>query len=132
VAPLSDEEVIRYKDISETMRRFLGVFEGLRKMGFLAEQIFCETRRSVSLGGKPAVFAVLRAQNKEFFMEIGELRNEKKLGEEYKRVALALNENRIPQKDMERIWHESICRSRAQEFHTALMLKGFTIPRRTN
>jgi hypothetical protein len=128
----SEKEVIHYKDISEIMRRFLGAFEGYRRLGFLPEQIYLETRSSVALGGKIGAFAALKAQGKEFFMELGPVRHEKKLGEEYKRVATAVREQRVSPKDLDRIWQESICCTQAESFHTALVLKGFTFPRRTN
>lgn len=93
-----------YAEISPTMRAFLGVFEGLRKMGFRSDDIYCQSARSVELGGALAAYCTLRTQGKEFSVFAGPVESEAAMAAEYRAVAQAVLSHAVPQADLDRIW----------------------------
>ena len=120
--------MIRYAEISPTMRAFLGAFEAFRKMGFRAEDIFCEIAWSVRFDVL-SCFCKLVAQKKTFAIEVGPVEDADAFGAEYKAVTVAMNKDEISQEDLDRIWVESEPFQMKVEFVTALMSKGFKPPK---
>ena len=120
---------MKYDDISEAMRRFLGGFEAFRKMGFKADDIFCLVQPSARAHGAVSCFTYLKAQGKEFSLECGLVEDEEAFSEEYTRVSTALNAHEIPQEDLDRIWLESEPFQRLADFSAAVIAKGFIPPR---
>ena len=123
------KKTMTYDDISETMRAYLGAFEGFRKMGFRAEDIYCTIAKSVLAGGATSCFVTLRAQRRIFNLEVGVVEDQKAFQKEWDAVCEAVNSKRVSQEDLDRIWQESLpCRKKV-EFLTALVSKGFKIPK---
>lgn len=119
---------MKYEEISPTMRAFLGGWEGLRRLGFAADDITFVVARSYELGGDLAAFVLLRTQSKEFKMFCGSVADADEAFQEYQRVATAVSQNEMTLGDLNRIWQESLCAQRPGEFLGALMRKGFQIP----
>lgn len=125
-------KTLRYDDISVIMRHYIGAHESFRRLGFLPEQISMEVNKAPQLGGKDGVFAVLRAQNKQFSVIIGEAKSIPKLNKEYREVVESVVGGSFPQADLDRIWQESECRKNWQDFVSSILLKGFSIPKRVS
>ena len=62
--------MVKYAEISPTMRRFIGGWENFRKIGFEADDLFCLIERSVKLKGALACFCQLKANDKTYEMYI--------------------------------------------------------------
>jgi hypothetical protein len=121
---------VKYKDIHPTLRTVLGAHEGFRKLDFPAETIFLQTGRSALRGGVLSCFAVLRTQLKEFSIECGDVPkgDESAFLRDYQRTVAAVRCGAFPQEDLDRIWQESDCHTRALAFAVALVNKGFVPP----
>lgn len=120
---------MKYEDISPAMRVFIGNREGLRKLKFAADDIFCVTGRS-ALNGQLCAFCVLKFGGKEFSMECGPIadNDEKKFREEYARVSKAVNARRVNQVDLDRIWQESMAHRNGLALIQKLIERGFPPP----
>jgi len=110
------------------MRAFLGAFEAFRKMGFLADDIFCEIAWSARFDVL-SCFCKLEAQGKTFAIESGPVEDADAFGAEYKAVTTAMNKDEISQEDLDRIWVESEPFQEKVLFATALLAKGFKPPK---
>jgi hypothetical protein len=119
---------MRYKEISHTMRRFLGAWEGFRKLGFSSTDIFCSVERSARFGGRLSCFCVLKVQGRQFVFECGPVASEQEAGDEYLRVTKAVLAHELPQEDMDRIWNASEACQRFDELAEAILSKGIEIP----
>ena len=119
---------MKYEEISPTMRAFLGGREAFRRMGFRAEDLFCEVAMSVRFGVL-ACFVRLEAQGKKFLLECGPVEDADAFGAEYARVALAVNGGTISEADGRRIWLESEPCQKKAAFTRALAARGFKPPR---
>lgn len=121
---------MRYADVSPTMRMFMGTWEGFRKLGYSAADLFCEVHPSVKLGGALGCFCVLRTQGKEFSVECGPVMTSKDFFiAEYQRVAEAVSSGQFVEADLDRIWVECEIYHRKVDFLLALEAKGFTSPK---
>lgn len=121
--------MLKYDDISPTMRNFLGAWEGFRKLGFMADDLHCLVSRSANLGGALACFVLLKTQGKQFTVEVGRITvDEGTWRNEYDLVTKALNDNQIDEADLNRIWQESLCYRDSAGFLLALTAKNITIP----
>ena len=127
---------MRYRNITPLVRKFLGAFEGFRKVGFRAEDLYFVLQPSATLGGRLGGFCSLKLEGKEFSVELGPVPKtygktdeERKeiLGREFKKVCEAVNQGLVPQEDLDRIWRESEIHERPGEFLLALIAKGFTV-----
>jgi hypothetical protein len=119
--------VIGYDAISPSMRRFLGAYEGYRRVGFGPDGIYCQ----IAMCGRSGVlscFALLKAQGTEFRFACGPVDDEARFGKEYVRVAHALVHGGIPQEDLDRIWQESELYATPGVFLAALVAKGIVPP----
>jgi hypothetical protein len=122
---------VKYEDITPTMRAFIGGREAFRKLGFSADNLYCLTAWSAQ-HDRLACFVQLRAQGKEFNLEVGFVDDEAAFGAEYKRVAAAVNSGAISLADQDRIWEESeVCQNKVG-FLMAMTAKGFNWPRSFN
>jgi hypothetical protein len=110
------------------MRQFLGTREAYRKLGFSADDIFCEVARSMLRGGVLSGFATLKTQGKSFSCELGDVVSEDAFSEEYKRVCEAVNTHAVSENDLDRIWQESMAFNMPGSFITTLINRGFAIP----
>ena len=129
---------MKYDEISVPMRRFLGTFEALRKLGFPSDDIYCEIARSARNRGLLSCFCKLRACGKEFSVECGPISSADVtdvtdvaadvFSHEWSRVCEAIAANAIPQADLDRIWQESEAHQNAVEFSMALLAKGIRPP----
>lgn len=123
--------MMTYDEISPVMRGFLGAWEAFRKLGFRADDLYCEIARSELNGGLLSCFVTLRAQRKIFHLEVGPVEggDGKAFTAEWKRVCEAMNARRVEEKDLDRIYQESIPFRLKADFIVALSLKGFKIPK---
>jgi hypothetical protein len=119
--------VIRYKDISRTLRRFIGVHEAYRRMGFSADDIFAETCTD-GLSMLLSCFALLRAQGKEFRVCCGPIDSEPTFAEEHRRVLHAILAKEVPQADLDRIWKDAQEQLQMGQFMMAIVRKGIVPP----
>ena len=120
-----------YDEIHPTLRVAIGTFEGFRKVGFAADDIFVEAAQNPYVGPEQLmVFTLLRTQGKEFRVDAGAWDKDKVPELERQWVALceAMNARQVPQDDMDRIWQESPAYQRKVEFVTAILRKGIAIP----
>ncbi|MDA4133940.1 MAG: hypothetical protein OK454_12585 [Thaumarchaeota archaeon] len=128
--PLFDykKRELNYDTLSLVMKRFIGVFEGLRKLGFKADDIYLSISPSAAHKGAPYAFCQLRAQGKFYSAILGPSKEKDwgALQQEYKEVST--NMTSIPQKDLDRIWQESPCHNQASEFAASLLFMGFKFP----
>jgi hypothetical protein len=93
-----------YDEIPPLLRAYVGNREGFRKLGFSADDLFLQFSKNGF--GVPSAFLVLRTQRKSFSIELGPCLNAQETAVEYVCVCEAME--RIPQADLDRIWHESL------------------------
>ena len=123
---------MRYDEIPEPIRHVLGCFEGYRRVGFRAEDIYCEPAPTRGLpDGQIAVFATLKAQGKEFRVECGQWSEKdiEALHEVWKRTCDAVNSGQVSQIDLDRIWLEGPIYGNVVGFMMALAAKGIRCPK---
>lgn len=125
---------MKYEEISETMRLFMGAREMFRKIGFSADDLFCEVARSVVFHGLLSCFCTLKTQGKSFRVLCGPIPNqdEEAFGREYKAICAAAASGNISQEDADRIWQESEPFADKVGFLRAIQSKGFRIPKQGN
>jgi len=126
---------MRYEDISPTMRAFLGCWEGFRKIGFSADDLYFSVGRAVEFAGRPGCYVTLRTQGREFNVLVGPAGADggAALQEEYARVAEAISGRQVPMADLDRIWQECKLREHMPELLLAIETKGIRLPdRRAN
>jgi len=119
--------VIRYKDISATVRRFIAAHEAYRKMGFSADDIYAEPAID-GLTMRLSCFALLRTQGKEFRVCCGPIDNHPAWEEEHRRVTTAIAAKEVSQTDLDRIWRESEVHLRPGLMVAAIVAKGILPP----
>lgn len=118
-----------YAEIHPTLRAFIGNWEGLRKLGFQAEDLYCVIQRSVQLGGALGCFVQLLTQGKEFLVDVGPVDMDPMYFEQaYRAVVRAIQAGEIEQDDLDRIWQESAAYRRKTAFVFAIAAKGIMIP----
>jgi hypothetical protein len=121
---------MKYDDISETMRRWVGGREAFRKMGYKADDLYCLISRSARNNGVLSAFVKLRTQGMDFNLECGPVGGDgTAFAAEYKKVSEAINSGAISQDDLDRIWQESEPYQDKVGFSEALAAKGFTPPK---
>jgi len=118
-----------YDEISPTLRAFVGGREAFRKMGFSADHLFCMVAQSARRGGRLACFVTLRAQGREFNLEVGDVDDEDAFHIEYERVCTAINDGGVSEDDLQRMYAESEAFRNATAFAMAIVAKGFQPPR---
>lgn len=119
---------MKYEDITPVMRNFIGNYQGFRKLGYSADDLYCQVERSVKLGGHLGVFLVLKTQGKMFSVECGPVASKEETVEEYKRICGAAGLCEIPEEDLQKIWRECEVYVRKVDFVVALRNKGFLLP----
>ena len=120
-----------YDEIHPVLRQWLGNFEGYRKAGFSADDIFCEVTGSPGLPpGQLMVYATLKAQGQEFSIECGPWAESEtqELNDRWKAVCEAVSSGQVSQIDLDRIWAECTIFERKAEFIIALIKKGLRPP----
>ena len=121
-----------YDQINPVLRRVLGCFEGFRKVGFRADDLYCEPARSPGLpAGQLAVFITLKTQGQEFRIECGQWDESAvdDLRVQWRATCQAVNADEVPQADMDRIWQESVIFADSVGFVLALGRKGIRPPK---
>jgi hypothetical protein len=120
-----------YDEMHPTIRAVIGTWEGYRKAGFKADDIYCEVAANPECPpGHLMVFTTLKAQGKEFRIGVGiwaeaDIEN---LAVQWKSACAAVAGGQVPQADCDRIWQESLPHKDAIGFILALQDKGFAIP----
>lgn len=122
-----------YNEIHPSLRAAIGVFESLRKLGFLADDIYIElANNSACSPSELMVFILLRAQDKEFRVGVGmwprDALSDERLELQWRALCAAMHDREVPQEDMDRIWQESAIYRDKAGFVAAILNKGITIP----
>ncbi len=121
---------MRYQDIDPTLRQYIGGHEALRKLGFKADEVFCQAARSAQHNGALHCFVLLRTQGIEFRMHAGPIRDgdEDKFFTEYKRVVAATVNGQVSQHTLDRIWQESGAYRNPMSLVVAINQAGIALP----
>jgi hypothetical protein len=116
--------MMKYEEITPTMRAFIAGREAFRKLGFSADDLFCLVSTSAR-HRRLSCFVHLRAQGKTFNLEVGFVDDEVAFGEEYKRMAEAVSSGAVSEADLARMWQESEVYRHKTAFLMALTDRGF-------
>ena len=119
---------MKYDEITPAMRAFIGNREMMRRLGFCAEDIFCQSARSARNHGVMTCFLVLRTAGGEFSIECGPVRDADTLETEYAAVLAAVNSSSLSDEDLGRIFSESEAYRMTADLIAALKARGFVIP----
>ncbi len=119
---------MKYDDITPSMRMFIGNREGFRRIGFSADDLYCECAPSLELAGALGVYCTLKTRGKEFRVWCGPAESTEAVAAEYARVAKAAENKTLDTGSYERIWQESEVRARTVDLLRALMAKGIAVP----
>lgn len=116
---------MKYKDIHPTIRQALGCHEGLRKLGFVPDDIF------VTFNPDATMLVVLKTQGKQFAITVGFVRGVSREAWEtmWSSAATAVRDGSVSQRDLDRIWQESLTRKQSLGFIAGLKAKGIRIPK---
>jgi hypothetical protein len=123
--------VLTYDQIHPILRGVIGVFEGMRKVGFVSDDIFVEVNRHPDLAeDELMVFVALKTQGREFLVSVGPWPCDKvdDLHAQWIVLCEAMNKNDVVQADMDRIWQESLVFRDKVGFATAIAMKGIAAP----
>lgn len=121
--------MIKYDEIHPTLRRFFGGWEVFRKLGFPADELFCQVERSVILGGRYGCFIRLQSQGLEFTVECGLVGADPNgFLADYSRISKAINEHQVEQAALDRMHQESEPYQKIADLVLALKSKGFRVP----
>lgn len=117
-----------YDEVSRSLRIFFGAREGLRRLGFKADDLYCVTGVSAE-DGEMHVICSLRTQCRTFDIDCGVAeKSDVEMLKEYDTVAEAINSRSMPEVDLGRFWEECGLIGRVTELLLALRCKGFRIP----
>jgi hypothetical protein len=119
---------LKYRDITPTMRAFLGTREVLRQMGFAAEDLYCQVEYSVRHPGSLNGFCVLRTQGLEFSVELGPVSSREAFAKEYTRMIDAVNTGALSERDLKRMTRESEAFRGRMNLLAAIIAKGIRPP----
>lgn len=118
-----------YEEIHPAVRSYIGCFEGYRKLGFRADDIYFET--SLTIDARILlVFCTLKTQGMTFRVGVSYVAKhdaevvEKALREASRAVAA----REVSGSDLDRIWQESLPFRDGAGFVVALTEKGFQFP----
>jgi hypothetical protein len=128
---MGDPEPVTYDEIHPSLRIAIGTFEGFRKSGFAANDVFVEVAQNPFVGpGQLMVFTLLKTQGKEFRVDAGPWPKDQvlELRRQWLAVCEAMHARAISQPDMDRIWQESPAFQQKVAFIMAILRKGITIP----
>ena len=115
-----------YDEIHPSLRRWLGGYEALRKLGYRPDEISIAIGKEPPAPGRMVCFVRLLEGEREFLMNAGPIDMDTILfSGEFTRVAEAVNSGAVSQIVLDRIWHESEPYRNTVGFVAALMAKGF-------
>ena len=110
--------------------------EALRTLGFAADDIYVSSGRSVAHPfNPPALFVILKTQDKEFVVTVGVYESESAVDKalvQWTEFATLLNEKAFDEKRLEEIFHSSNLGRSKTQFVASLFSKGFRPPNRMN
>lgn len=119
---------MKYHDISPSLRIFFGAREGLRRLGFTADEMRCVTVID-QVDGMRHTCCVLEAQGKSFVFDCGLAeKTSKEMQEEYNRVGAAINAGSLSDADLRLMWETCGFMVNPLRTLTALLGKGFRFP----
>lgn len=115
------------EDIHCVFREALAAHEAFQRLGFKPDDLYCVRNPD------GAMFVVLKAQEREFAVEVGNPRMEASIWqEEWTRVARAVSSGVVPEPVLQDVYKHSMVYEHAQAFTEALLKKGFALPRLQN
>lgn len=119
---------IKYDQIHPAIRQAIGCHEGFRKLGFVSDDLF------VHFNPDNSMLVVLKTQGKDFSVTVGWVEgvSHDEWQELWASAAEAVRDQRVTQKDMDRIWQESLPFNNAHGFLMAIMSKGIRVPNAVN
>lgn len=116
---------MRYHEIHAALRQALGCYEGFRRLGFSADDLFF-----IYASKQLELFCVLRTQGKEFSINCGPMRVTQKQYEAMSyNATVAVNDGDMPEEDLQRIWTESFVYQQPLECMLRIKAKGIVIPK---
>ena len=114
----------------------LGTFEGFRKLGFSAEDIYITINGPLKEApfnfqiGMIQILLTLRTQGKQFHMDCGVLNDTPdNAAKKWEKLGTAMNEGRIKSKHLDEVWQKSQAHRDPAGFIVALKNKGFVLPK---
>lgn len=112
------------KKIRPVFREALAVHEAFRRLGFASDDLF------FCVANKNQVFVKLIHEGKDFAVICGQFNvPAKQLFDEWKALLEEVNDGSLPEDTMQEIWASSFVYKGRASFITALLTKGFPIPR---
>lgn len=125
-------------ELPDALQQALGAFEGFRKLGFSADNIFIIINGPMQLQQGPEtchqILMSLRAQDKEFKVDCGIVPDTEKrdIGDLWMDVCEAMNNETIDRDALDKVWQKSLAHRDSASFVAALVRKGFIIPKGQN
>jgi hypothetical protein len=114
----------------------LGTFEGFRKLGFSADDIYLTINGPLKEApfnfqiGMIQVLVTLRTQGKFFHMDCGVLNDTPaNATKKWSKMATAMNEGRLKPEHLNEVWEKSLAHTEPASFIHALKAKGFIFPK---
>ena len=119
---------MKYEDVTEPMRIFIGTREMMRRLGFAAEDIYCASALSARKQGALSCFLTLRTGGKEFNVECGPIDSVAALEAEYKTMTACINSRTIGDDLYWRFFEESEAYQYTDGLIAALRKRGIVVP----
>ncbi len=120
-----------YDEIPATLRQAVGCWEGFRKMGFSAGELYLEIGPTAD-DTLRIVFMTLKSRRGRIFrVGVGSwlTAQEDALAEQWRALCAAVTGGQVSQTDLDRIWEESfVCKDKVG-FAMVLVARGLTPPR---
>ena len=118
---------MRYEDISPSMRTFIGSYEMMRRLGFPADNLYCQIARSARRNGVLSHFLMLRTTGKDFTIECGPVTSETP-DEEYTIVLERIRNHELSDNDYFRIFQECDAYRDTYGLIESLRSRGIEVP----
>lgn len=110
------------------LREALATFNALRRLGFLAEDIYFHIGSAVQ--GAHQVCIVLKTQEKQFVVDLGFIQADReKIAAAWNELAEACQDQQIDSEQLSRMWQQSAIYNDPAALVTALINKGFYLPK---
>jgi hypothetical protein len=114
----------------------LGSFEGFRKLGFAADDIYFTVNGPLKSApftfqiGMIQILLTLKTQGKQFHIDCGVLNDTPDNAvKKWEKLGRAMNEGRIKPEHLDEVWQKSLAHKEPEGFLVALKQKGFVLPK---
>lgn len=117
----------------------LGVFEGFRKLGFSADDLFITINGPLKEApfnfqiGMIQILLTLKTQGMFFHIDCGVLNDTpQNAAKKWEKLGRAMNEGRLDSDKLDQVWQASQAHQDPTGFIMALKARGFVLPMETN